>query len=118
MTNEGNRREVVNNAQLYGLSVKRFQEPPERFELDKKPNETTSVEFYIESMVYIKHRGIRMVLTFFENNQAKLFDLRGFQKIQDLTFPSNMAEERDKLKAKAARIAEQDSVKRKENAKH
>jgi len=51
---EGGRREIVNNAQLYGVSVKRLYTPPERHAVDHE-QKTTSVEYYIESMVYLKH---------------------------------------------------------------
>jgi hypothetical protein len=50
---EGGRREIVNNAQLYGVSTKRLKNPPERHSIDHEIK--TSVEHYIERMVYIKN---------------------------------------------------------------
>ena len=69
--------------------------------MDKKMNEKSTVEFYMPHIVYMKHRSIRMILAFFENNQAKLFDLREFKNLGSLHFPYNLKEEREKLKARA-----------------
>ena len=81
LTNEGIRRETVNDAQLYGYGVKRltkhgkyhlrtvdaFQGGPEKL-----------AEYYIDGMVLIKIKNIRLLLNLFENKEAKLFDLRTF----------------------------------------
>ena len=92
LTNEGIRRETVNDAQLYGYGVKRltkhgkyhlrtvdaFQGGPEKL-----------AEYYIDGMVLIKIKNIRLLLNLFENKEAKLYDLRTFQPIQTLIFQSN-----------------------------
>ena len=79
LKNEGERREEVNSAQLYGLATKRLKTVPKRFEIEALCS--TSVEYYIESMVLIKHGHMRLGLILMENNAAKLFDLKDFQKI-------------------------------------
>ena len=57
-----------------------------RYDLDVVS--TTQAEYYVESMVLLKNKHMRLSLIMMENNTAKLFDLKSMQKIQDLTFPA------------------------------
>jgi hypothetical protein len=73
---EGINREIVNNAQLYGYGVKRLEEKG-RYSL-RQPDEKESkvVEYFLETMLFIKHKNQRLLLSLFENKRAKLFDLK------------------------------------------
>ena len=46
-------------------------------------------EHYIEGMVLIKINNIKLLLNLFDNREAKLFDLRTLQPIQNLIFQSD-----------------------------
>ena len=70
LSNEGQRREIVNDAQLYGFGVKRI-EFKERIKLTgtkEKPVSDKAVEYYIEKLVLIQSDKFQLLLTIFENN--------------------------------------------------
>jgi hypothetical protein len=77
LKNEGERREEVNAAYLYGLSTKRLKAFPKRHPIE--PHGSSTVEYYIESMVMINYHHMRLGLVLMENNAAKLFDLKEFR---------------------------------------
>ncbi len=89
MQNEGLRREVVNDAQLYGFGVKRLVEKA-RIKLDvskeHKQNEK-AVEYFVDHLVNVKLDKFALVLAVFENNQARLYDARDFKVVQEIQFP-------------------------------
>ena len=93
LTNEGVRRETVNDAQLYGFGVKRLERKL-RHRLAQDADK--AVEYYIDSMVFIRWKNCKLLLNVFENKEAKLFDLKTFQPIQDLVFSSDYAVPREK----------------------
>ena len=101
LTNEGVRRETVNDAQLYGFGVKRLERKL-RHRLAQDADK--AVEYYIDSMVFIRWKNCKLLLNVFENEEAKLFDLKTFQPIQDLVFSSDYAvpKERKVEKPRAA----------------
>jgi Ca2+-binding EF-hand superfamily protein len=70
LSSEGQRREIVNDAQLYGFGVKRI-EFKERIKLTgtkDKPVSDKAVEYYIEKLVLIQSDKFQLLLTIFENN--------------------------------------------------
>ena len=75
----------MNTAQLYGVSTKRLVPKAKRHPLDLMSG--TSVEYYVERFCLISKGNSRLALVFMQNNTAKLFDLKKFKKIDDLTFP-------------------------------
>lgn len=93
LTNEGLRRETVNDAQLYGLGVKRLIEK-DRITVaankDASLNEK-AVEYFIDRVVFLTSNNFALSLIMMENNQALLYDCRTFQVIQELAFPSDYA---------------------------
>ena len=76
LTIEGMRREVVNDAQLYGLGVKRFiQKDRHRLLRTQEQTENQKVtEYFLEHLVYLKVAKVNLLLAIFENNQARLYD--------------------------------------------
>jgi len=46
-------------------------------------------EYYIDGMVLIKLKNIKLLLNLFENKEAKLYDLRSLQPLQTLIFASD-----------------------------
>lgn len=70
LQSEGLRREVVNDAQLYGFGVKRLVEKA-RIKLDvsneNKSNEK-AVEYFVDHLLNLKIDGMNLVLAVFENN--------------------------------------------------
>jgi len=88
LTNEGTRRETVNDAQLYGYGVKRLKKQG-RYHLrtvNQYAGPDKLAEYYIDGMVLIKLKNIKLLLNIFENKEAKLYDLRTLQPIQHLIF--------------------------------
>jgi len=86
---EGKKREEVNDAQLYGIPVKRMKEI-QRINLKETPNQIE----YIDCCVYIKFgANFKFLLALFDNNAAKIFDTKDFKvkKEHELTFPSSYA---------------------------
>lgn len=80
---------MVNDAQLYGIGVKRMKEK-QRINLKETPNQ---IEYYIDCCVYINlGSNFKYLFTLFENNAAKVFDAKTFNIIQELSFPSKYAE--------------------------
>jgi hypothetical protein len=78
LDHEGMKREVVNDAQLYGIGVKRLKEK-QRINLKLTPNQ---IEYYIDCCVYINFgKNFKFFLALFENNQAKIFDAKTFKVI-------------------------------------
>ena len=71
---------------MYGLSTKRLKLEPKRHKLDLST--IALVEYYVESMILIKNKHMRLTLIMMENNTAKLFDLKTMEKLDDLTFPA------------------------------
>ena len=67
---EGLRREMVNDAQLYGIGIKRLK-LYQRKCLKETPNQPG---FYINKCVYIQWGKHQFLLGLFENNQAKIFE--------------------------------------------
>jgi hypothetical protein len=89
LQNEGLMRELVNDAGLYGFGVKRLVEK-ERYKLARTNDPTLNakaVEYYIEQLVFLRLQKVNLMLAIFENNQARVFDSRGFVGIQDIEFP-------------------------------
>ena len=80
LTNEGTRRETVNDAQLYGYGVKRLKKHGRHHlrTVNQYEGPDKLAEHYIDGMVLIKIKNIRLLLNLFENKEAKLFDLRTF----------------------------------------
>lgn len=91
--NEGIRRETVNDAQLYGYGVKRLTKTGQHHlrTVDQYKGPEKIAEYYIDGMVFIKLKNIRLLLNLFENKEAKLYDLRSLQPIQHLIFHSDYA---------------------------
>lgn len=86
LDHEGMKREMVNDAQLYGMGVKRIQEK-QRISLKETPNQ---IEYYIDCCKYISFgNNFHFLLALFENNCAKVFDTKTFGVVQVLTYPSN-----------------------------
>lgn len=84
LTNEGIRRETVNDAQLYGYGVKRLKKHGKyhlRTVDQYHSGPEKLAEHYIDGMVLIKIKNIRLLLNLFDNKEAKMFDLRTFQPI-------------------------------------
>ena len=99
LTIEGNRREVVNDAQLYGLGVKRFiQKDRHRLLRTQEQTENQKVtEYFLEHLVYLRVGKVNLLLAIFENNQARLYDTtQEFKPIQDITFPFSMIQAKEK----------------------
>ena len=72
------KREEVNDAQLYGIGVKRMKEK-QRKNLKTTPNQ---IEYYIDCCVYINCGGnFKFLLALFDNNVAKIFDVKDFTEI-------------------------------------
>lgn len=88
LDDEGLRREMVNEALLYGMGVKRLKQYL-RKSLKETPNQTES---YINNCVYIKYGNNEFLLTLFENNQAKIFDTKSIKVVQEITYPSNYSQ--------------------------
>ena len=92
LTNEGVRRETVNDAQLYGYGVKRLKQEgrhPLRVFDQYRGGPEKVAEYYIDGMVLIKIKNTKLLLNLFENKEAKLYDLRTLQPIQTLVFQSD-----------------------------
>lgn len=64
LDHEGLRREMVNEALLYGMGVKRLKKYL-RKSLKETPKQTES---YINNCVYVKHGNTELLLFLFENN--------------------------------------------------
>ena len=78
LTNEGTRRETVNDAQLYGYGIKRLAKKGRHHlrVVDQFRGPEKLAEYYIDGMVLIKLKNIKLLLNLFENKEAKLYDLR------------------------------------------
>ena len=128
---EGIRREVVNDAQLYGIGVKRLKEL-QRVELkqggvsqidqqfsQKQPEDDKFKNIdYIGSCVYINFsKNFKLLLALFENTEnplAMVYDTRAFwsdnlddtktvKPIYEFKFKSNYAKPKEKASSKNAR---------------
>ena len=89
LEHEGKKREEVNDAQLYGIPVKRMKEL-QRINLKQSPNQ---IEYYIDCCVYINFgSNFKFFLALFDNNAAKIFDVKDFKVIQELNFESKYAQ--------------------------
>ena len=65
LDHEGMKREMVNDAQLYGIGVKRMKEK-QRINLKETPNQ---IEYYIDCCTYINfNNSFKFLLAIFENN--------------------------------------------------
>ena len=83
LMNEGMRRETVNDAQLYGYGVKRLSKSA-RHHLrmaDQFKGPEKLAEHYIDGMVLIKLNNIKLLLSLFDNREAKLYDLRSLRPL-------------------------------------
>ena len=83
--------------------------------MELEPKKHAPVEHFIDRMIFLRHGDIRLFITCLENATAKLFDLRGFKKLQDVNFPTDEAELRKMMQAKAesakaTRTKESDTV--------
>ena len=70
LSHEGQRREIVNDAQLYGFGVKRI-ELKERIKLmgtKEKPVSDKAVEYFVDKLVLMQSSKFQLILTVFENN--------------------------------------------------
>lgn len=98
LTNEGVRRETVNDANLYGYGVKRLTHSARHHLrlVDQFNGPEKLAEYYIDGMILIKLKNARLLLNLFENKEAKLFDLRTLQPVQHLIFSSDYAKPKPK----------------------
>ena len=90
------KREIVNDAQLYGIGVKRMKEK-QRVHL-KPADKPNQIEHYIDCCVFINFgKNFKYLLALFENSQggyteAKIFDAKTYKIEDELTFPSKYAQ--------------------------
>ena len=91
LTNEGTRRETVNDAMLYGYGIKLLSKKGRHHlrTVDQFNGPEKLAEYYINGQVLIKKRNIKLLLNLFDNKEAKLFDLRSMKPIQTLVFASD-----------------------------
>lgn len=87
LENEGVRREVVNDAQLYGIGVKRLKEGDTVFLREKDK----TIDYYVDQLCFVNHKRFRFLVALFENNVAKVFDTENNEIIQELDFKSDYA---------------------------
>jgi len=72
LDNEGAKREIVNDAQLFGMGVKRLQES---HKVVLKEEERV-IEFYIDRLCFMRYKNFQLILALFENNNAKVLDAK------------------------------------------
>ena len=93
LENEGHRREIVNDAQIYGMGVKRLScSSPTLL----KPSST---DYYIDCLCYTPFKQFRLLLALFENNDAKVMDVGTSgdgEVIQVLQFDSEYGKPKDR----------------------
>ena len=100
LQNEGLKRQQVNDAQLYGLGVKRLVEK-DKFKLVRGNEQNLkATEYYIDQLVYMKFEKVQLVLAVFENNQVLVYDSRDFKLVQDIQFPFRMTTAKPKIKVR------------------
>ena len=87
---------MVNDAQLYGVSVKRLEE----FSRKNLKENKNQQEAFIENCVYINHGNYKFLLALFDK-KAKIFNLNGYNIVQEFQYKANYdvprTNKRDKL---------------------
>lgn len=85
LTDEGNVREIVADAQLYGFGVKRFaKKQAYSLKADDK-----IAEYYIHKMAVVYFEQMPFVIAFTEDQKVKVYEADTFKQIQEIKFASD-----------------------------
>jgi len=87
LTEEGKRREVVADAQLFGFGTKRFAFK-DAYSLKAATDEKLA-EYYIHKMVVVHFENTPYLIAFSEDQKVKVYEANTFKKVQDIKFSSN-----------------------------
>lgn len=92
LDNEGTKREIVNDARIYGFGIKRFEEGSR---IRIKTNGGMS-DYFIDNLLLMECDNVTLCLSIFENNLAKVYNIKNFKEIMMINFPSKYAVPKDK----------------------